>query len=228
MVQMHYARRDTERRVKRIRVLILDDHDMVADTIAMALSHQPDIEVVATAGTAADALVRAAATRPDVAVVDYQLPDRDGTATATALRDASPGTKVLMLTGSLDERLVLAAIDAGCSGFLTKGAAVGELISAVRRVHAGEPYIPASMLGTLLPRLSSGFREVGADLTAREREVLQLMAGGLTNRAIADRLVLSVNTVRNHVQNVLTKLGAHSKLEAVVIGTREGLVQPAT
>lgn len=209
-----------------ISVLIVDDHRMVADTLALALDGQPDIEVIGVAGTAAEALTKAGA-KPDVAVVDYQLPDRDGAATAAALISASPATKVLMLTGSVDERLVLAAIDAGCSGFLTKGRDVGELFAAVRKVHAGELYVPASMLATVLTRLSSEHRHLGSDLTGREREVLRMMAGGLTNQAIAGHLGLSINTVRNHVQNVLGKLGAHSKLEAVVIAAREGLVPPA-
>ncbi len=137
-----------------------------------------------------------------------------------------PAVKLLILTGAEDSSVLVDAIEAGCSGFLTKDKAFKELLVAVRTAHAGDAYIPQELLSGLLPRLSRTYRGVGADLTQREREVLGLVAEGLSNQAIANRLVLSINTVRNHVQSLLNKLDAHSKLEAVAIATRERLLDP--
>lgn len=178
------------------------------------------------ASTVSGAVSAAASTVPDVAIIDFQLPDGDGTDAALAIRAANPRVRVLILTGMTDERTVVAAIDAGCSGLVTKDKALRELIDAVRLVSSGEAYIAPGMLAALLPRLRSpgGGRRV--DLTDREHDVLLLMADGLSNLAIAERLVLSIHRVRNHVQNLSAKLQAHSKLEAVVIATRQGLLDP--
>jgi two-component system, NarL family, response regulator DevR len=210
-----------------LRIAVVDDHEMFAESIARVLATQPDLEVVGVARTSAEGAALVEATRPDVAVLDYQLPDADGAEAAARLRAVSPETRVLILTGLADERLLTAAIDAGCAGFLTKDRAVDELVRAVRLVHAGDAYVPPGMLANLLPRLGRNYRGVGTDLTPREREVLELLALGLSNQAIAERLVLSVHTVRHHVQNVLAKLGAHSKLEAVATA-REGILKRPT
>jgi DNA-binding NarL/FixJ family response regulator len=152
------------------------------------------------------------------------LPDGDGPATAVNLRAVSAATRVILLSGLSEGRLVTAAINAGCSGFLTKDRAVGELIAAIRLAHAGDAYLSPNTLAALLPRFEGGYRELGSDLTVRQRETLSLMVAGMGNKDIAGRLGLRLNTVRNHVQNVLVKLDAHSKLEAVAIAAREGLV----
>ena len=124
-----------------------------------------------------------------------------------------------------DSRLVASAIEAGCSGILTKGQGFRELVSAVHLAHVGDVYLAPDVLAGLLPRIDRSYRGLGCDLTEREREVLQLMAaGGLTNKDLASQLHLSPYTVRNHVHNLLAKLGAHSKLEAVVVAAREGLL----
>jgi DNA-binding NarL/FixJ family response regulator len=130
-----------------------------------------------------------------------------------------------MVTGAADERLVISAIDAGCTGFLTKCAATAELVSAIRTLAAGEAYVPSSVLGTVLSRFGTADRGVGADVTKREREVLVLLATGASTTSVADQLFVSVNTVRNHVQRILLKLGAHSKLEGVAIAVREGVIE---
>ncbi len=208
-----------------IRTIVIDDHEMFADAVARALERADDIIVLAIARTAAEGVAVAATEAPDVAVVDYQLPDESGTALARQIRTVSPTTQIVLLTGSHDDRVLRAAVDDGCDGFLTKDKAVHELVAAVRCVHEGEAYLPSDRLAELLPRLRSTYRPVGAELTGREREVLELLADGKSNAAIAAELVLSRHTVRNHVQNVLTKLAAHSKLEAVAIATREGLVR---
>lgn len=214
-----------DERVATIRVLLLDDHQMFVDSVARLLAREEDIEVVGVTGTMTEAIGMAAQTRPDVVVVDYRLQDGDGVEAARRIRAASPASQILMLTGMPDPRILVEAIDAGCCGFVTKDKALDQLIHAVRLANAGESYIEPSALASLLPRLRSGHHVVGSDLTPREREVLQLMAEGLDNEAIAGRLILSVHTIRNHVQNILVKLDAHSKLEAVAVATREGLLR---
>ncbi len=208
----------------QIRVVVIDDHEMFADSLARVLTQVDDIDVLAIAQTGEDGFTASRRHQPDVAVVDYHLPDGDGVTLATRIRTASPETQIVILTALADERIALAAIEAGCAGFLTKDKAVDELVLAVRTVHAGESYVPQSMLSELLPRLRSSYRGVGTDLTKREREVLQLLAEGNSNEAVASELVVSKHTVRNHVQNILGKLKAHSRLEAVAIAVREGLV----
>ncbi|MDQ1534672.1 MAG: hypothetical protein QOF28_2433 [Actinomycetota bacterium] len=209
---------------ERIRLLLVDDHGMFMECLERVLLDELDIDVVGKATSSAAAVQLAEALRPSVAVVDGLLPDGDGPATAVNLRAVSAGTRVILLSGLSEGRLVTAAINAGCSGFLTKDRAVGELIAAIRLAHAGDAYLSPDMLAALLPRLDRSFRVLGSDLSVREREMLNLMAAGMGNRDIADRLGLSLNTIRNHVQNVLVKLGAHSKLEAVAIAAREGLL----
>ena len=209
----------------RIRVLIADDHKMFAESVARVLADQPDLQVVAVVETADAAVTYAARLRPDIAVIDYRLPDGDGATVATRIRATNPATQIVMLTGLGDERLVVAAIEAGCAAFLTKDKASSELVAAIRVAHAGEVYIAPDMLAHLMRRLDRSYRGVGTDLTRREREVLDLLAQAMSNQAIADSLVVSLHTVRNHVQSILMKLGAHSKLEAVTIATREGLLR---
>jgi len=207
-----------------ITIMVVDDHQMFAESVARLLEQEPDFELVGVANTVAGAITLAEAANPLIAIVDYNLPDETGASLAKTLRAVSPGTRVLILTGLDDERALIAAIDAGCSGFVTKYKAMSELVTAVRLVDAGEAYIPSHLLANLLPRMGKSYRGLGADLTQREHEVLNLLADGVSNQAIADMLVLSVHTVRNHVQNVLAKLDAHSKLEAVAIAAREGLL----
>jgi DNA-binding NarL/FixJ family response regulator len=207
-----------------ISVVVVDDHEMFAESIGRALDLLDDIVVPAIGRTCAEAMAIVAEHEPDVAVVDHRLPDGDGSTLARRIREVSSRTQIVLLTGDGDGRVLLDAIEAGCAGYLTKDKAIDELVAAIRNVHAGEAYIPADRLSELLPRLRTTYRSVGSRLTDREREVLQLLSEGNSNEAIANQLVLSKHTVRNHVQSVLAKLGAHSKLEAVAIATREGLV----
>jgi len=212
----------------RVRVLVVDDHLMLAESIARILGAEHDMEVVGVAGTSAAGVAMAVEHSPDVVVADYQLPDATGAATASSIRALRPETKVLILTGHDDDRLLADALEAGCSGFLTKDKAVDELVAAVHHVHAGEVYIPQNLLAGLLPRLNRRNKGLGSDLTPREMEVLSLLGEGASNQSIAEQLYLSLHTVRHHVQSVLTKLNAHSKLEAVVVATREGLIESSS
>lgn len=207
-----------------LTVAVVDDHLMFAESLARLLSEAGDITVVGIATTAAAAMSLASTHHPRIVLVDYQLPDRNGVELAAELKQLDPEIVVVMLTGANDDRLLIAAIEAGCSGFLTKDRASAEVVAAVRAAAEGEALISPEMLARLLPMLQRGHRAPGADLTARERQILEQMADGRTNAAIAAGLHLSVNTIRNYVQAILTKLGAHSKLEAVAIAVREGVI----
>ena len=136
------------------------------------------------------------------------------------VRELSPDSRVLMLTASPNEAAAVVALESGCVGVVPKTLSLDDLVAAVREAATGRLNLDSDMLARLVPRLSRSYREPGADLTSREREVLRLVAEGLSTPDMAARLVVSTNTVRNHVQSILTKLGAHSKLEALVIANR--------
>jgi DNA-binding NarL/FixJ family response regulator len=211
-----------------VTMVIIDDHLMFAESLSRLLSEDEQITVLGAAASASEGLDLVDQLDPDVVLVDFQLPDRTGVEVATEVKARSPRTMVVMLTASTDDRVLLAAIDAGCSGFLTKDRAASEVAEAVRAAAAGEALISPAQLARLLPKLSRTHRAVGADLTDRERELLQHLAHGQTNKVIAAELHLSVNTIRNYVQSVLTKLNAHSKLEAVSTAVREGIIDYPT
>jgi DNA-binding NarL/FixJ family response regulator len=218
---------DTGHELSPIRVLIVDDHAMVAESIRRFLDGSADIEVVGVVSTASDGVDTASRLRPDVVLMDYLLPDNDGVNAAAQIKQESPTTRVVILTGTADdEHVALRAIEAGCSGFLGKGRGVEELLAAVRAAHAGEVLIAPSMLARLLPRLERNYAGVGRTLSRRETEVLGVMAQGGSDKEIAYGLAISHNTARKHVQNVIRKLGAHSKLEAVVIAAHQGVIEP--
>lgn len=211
-----------------IAVLIIDDHRMFAEGLGRLLDAEDDISVVGIAERGGEGVALAARLNPAVVLVDHYMPDQDGVVTAAEIRRHDPTTLVVMLTGSTDEHVLLAAIEAGCSGYLTKDRAAAEVADAVRAAAAGEALISPDLLARLLPRLTRTRTPVGSDLTERELSLLVLMAEGATNKVIADRMYLSVNTVRNYVQSILTKLGAHSKLEAVATSVREGIIDYPT
>src|SRR5437867_97468 len=206
------------------RVVVVDDHEMFTQGLATALGADPAIDVVATAGSVEAGCAAVRLHSPDVVLMDFELPDGDGATATERIKSEVPSAQVVMVTSFDDEAILIRAIEAGCSGFITKHKAIQEVASAVRAAKAGEALISPSMLARLLPKLRRSPRGLGSDLTPREVEVLKLLAEGVSNQQIADRLVLSLHTVRNHVQNVISKLGAHSKLEAVAAAVREGIV----
>jgi DNA-binding NarL/FixJ family response regulator len=212
-----------------IRVLVVDDHLSVRQTMSTVLALEDDIDVVADAADAAGAIAAIKETPADVALVDYLLEGLDGIALAIELRARAPETKVIILTAEDDDRVLIAAMEAGCAGFLTKLQSVDEILTAVRAAAADEPVVSSGVLLRLLPQLQrrSDPSSSANDLTDREREVLLLMARGATNPVMAAELFLSLHTVRNHVQSVLRKLNSHSKLEAVAVAVRTGVI-PAT
>jgi DNA-binding NarL/FixJ family response regulator len=207
-----------------IRVLLVEDHEMVAQSFVTLLAAEADIEVLGVAPDVASARRDAAALRPDVILMDYHLPDGNGIESAKDIKAIVPDVRIIILTGSSDERILPAAIEAGCSGFLAKTRGIDELIAAVRSAHDGNAVIPEAMLGRLVSAPQATGSDLGGDLSEREREVLTLLAEGLATKAIAEQLYLSVHTVRNHIQRILMKLDAHSKLEAVAVALREGIV----
>jgi DNA-binding NarL/FixJ family response regulator len=211
-----------------VGVLIVDDHRMFSESLSRLLADEEGITVLGVAATGADAIEMVGRLHPNVVLMDYQLPDQDGVSVTTKIRRQSPEVMVVMLTGSTEDRVLLAAIDAGCSGFLTKDRAAAEVVNAVRAAAVGEALISPALLARLLPKLNRTQRTLGEDLSDREREILGFLARGMTNKVIAAELFLSVNTIRNHVQSVLGKLGAHSKLEAVSTAVREGIIDYPT
>ena len=211
-------------RAQPARVVIVDDHEVLAASLAQVLDHEPDLDVIGSAGTLEKARVLLATESPDVVLLDHRLPDGDGVEAIPDLLALCPGASIVVLTATTADHVLVAAIEGGASGFISKTRGLDEVTSAVRAAAAGESVISPEMLARLLPRLHRREAEPRDKLTEREREVLQLLAEGLSNAAIAERLFVSVHTVRNHVANLSTKLGAHSKLEALSIAVREGLL----
>lgn len=207
-----------------ILVAIIDDHRMLAESIAAGLRSAGNIEVVGIATTGADGLTLVSKHRPDVCLLDQRLPDVLGTDLVPSLLAASPSTHVLLVTASESDDVLRRALEVRCVGFLTKGEGIATLIEAVRRAAAGEIVLTPSDLRRLVPVERPKTSRLGFDLTPREREVLALLTDGRSTTGISAELHLSQSTVRNHVQSILTKLGAHSKLEAVTIALREGVL----
>ncbi len=207
-----------------VRVLIVEDHEVLSTSLAMVLDAQPDLLTVGKAGTLAEARRAVVETAPDVVLLDHQLPDGDGVASIEELRALRAGIAFVVLTASTSDSVLVAAVQAGASGFVSKTRGVVEVTTAVRAAAAGEAVISPEMLMRLLPRFRGAATEPSLKLTDREQEVLELLAEGLSNAAIGERLVVSVHTVRNHVANLANKLGAHSRLEVLSIAMRRGLL----
>jgi len=207
-----------------IGVVIIDQHRMVAEGIARLLADEPDIEVLGLGTTSQGGIELVTSLRPSVVLVGYRLPDRSGISVVPELKRLAGDPMVVLVTDSPDDSVFLEAIEAGCSGFLTKDQAACEVSDAVRRAASGETIISPRDLARLLPQLARTAQQAGRELTQRESQILGMLARGAANSAIAAELQLSINTVRNYVQAILTKLGAHSKLEAVAVAVKEGLI----
>jgi DNA-binding NarL/FixJ family response regulator len=205
-------------------VLVVDDHEVLAASLALVLDAEDGITTAGTATTLAQAQTLVESTDPDVVLLDQRMPDGDGIAAIPKLRAARPSVGIVVLTASSADHVLIAAIEAGASGFLSKTRSIDEVTAAVRAAAVGESVISPELLARLLPRFGRGKSTTGDELTEREREVLSLVAEGLSNAAIAERLVVSVHTVRNHIASLSGKLGAHSKLEALSIALRQGLL----
>ena len=208
--------------MKPITVFLLDDHEVVRRGLRDLLESEGDIEVVGESGLAAAAISRIPALRPDVAILDGRLPDGSGIDVCREIRSIDPSINALILTSYDDDEALFAAILAGASGYVLKQIAGHDLLDTVRRVAAGQSMIDPVLTARVLDRIRNGAPGAAelADLTEREREILTLIAEGLTNRQIGERLFLAEKTVKNYVSSLLAKLGLESRTQAAVLATR--------
>lgn len=209
-----------------VRVFLVDDHEVVRRGLRELFEPQEDLDVVGEAGNAEEALDRALGAKPDVALLDVRLPGESGIELCRDLRTALPDLRCLMLTSFADDDALFSAILAGASGYLLKEIRGPELVSAVRRVAAGQSLIDPALTATVMDRLR-GHREDErlAKLSPQERRILDLIAEGKTNRQIGTELYLAEKTVKNYVSNLLTKMGFARRTEAAVYATRSKLAQ---
>jgi DNA-binding NarL/FixJ family response regulator len=214
-----------------IEVLLVDDHRSFRDAVAFMLDQEPDIRVVGQAGSVGDAQVALRlAAHADVAVIDLDLPDGDGAEVIKAFRAINRKGKVLVLSASSDPKDLGRAVEAGAAGILHKSCPISEIVSALRDVHAGTPLLSSEAMVDLLRFVGQEREQARAmqmalsRLTKREVDVLRCLAEGRSDRQIAERLHVSIDTVRTHMVNLLQKLGVDSRLQAVVIGVRSGII----
>ncbi|MDP9382845.1 MAG: response regulator transcription factor [Chloroflexota bacterium] len=205
-----------------LRLLLVDDHPVVRDGVAAITETQPDMEVVGEAGDGEEAIDLALELKPDVVLMDLRLPRVTGVEAIRRIRSELPHAHILILTTYDSDESILEGLQAGAEGYLLKGSSRQELLSAIRAVARGESPLPPAVAGRLISRLRSGV--AATELSARELEVLKLVAQGKRNREIADDLFLSEKTVKAHVSSILRKLNAEDRTEAVTIGLRRGLI----
>ncbi|MFJ9522417.1 response regulator [Kitasatospora sp. NPDC101801] len=207
----------------QIRVFLLDDHEVVRRGVHELLSIEDDIEVVGEAGTAAEALTRIPAVRPDVAVLDVRLPDGNGVEVCREVRSQHPEIKCLMLTSFSDDEALFDAIMAGASGYVLKAIRGTDLLSAVRDVAAGKSLLDPIATSRVLARLRDGGEKEDerlAQLTKQERRILDLIGEGMTNRQIGNELHLAEKTVKNYVSSLLAKMGMERRTQAAAYVAR--------
>jgi len=213
----------------KIRVLAADDQRVVREGLAMLLGLLPDVEVVGTAADGEEVLALAAELRPDVILMDLRMPRMDGVEATRRLRERDPAVKVVVLSTYADDRSVLDALRAGALGYLTKDAGAAEIQQALHRVAGGQAALDPAVQRHLVKAIADGPRSEPAPaqlpdgLTPREAEVLTLIAAGLSNAEIAERLVVSEATVKSHVNHMLAKIGARDRAQAVGYAYRHGL-----
>jgi DNA-binding NarL/FixJ family response regulator len=205
-----------------VRVFLLDDHEVVRRGVRDLLEAQDDFDVVGEAATAEEGLSRIPPTQPDVAIIDMRLPDGNGVEVCREIRSRDPRIQCLILTSFADDEALFDAIMAGAAGYLLKQIKGTDLVDAIRRVAAGQSLLDPEVTARVLERLRNGPEEDErlARLTEQERKILDLIAEGLTNRQIAERIYLAEKTVKNYVSNLLSKLGMERRTEAAVFAAR--------
>lgn len=205
--------------VRQITVMIAEDHVVVREGIASLISLEPDIDVVAQAANGQEAVELFDRLRPQVTLIDLNMPVMDGAATITQLRRLEPNAKVIVLTTFGGDEDIYRALQAGASGYLLKDVMPDVLLDTIRKVHAGDVIIPAELMQKIAGRIG------GYDLTARETEILNLIVEGKTNQQIADNLFIAESTVKFHINNIFGKLGVADRTQAVVIALKSGLAR---
>jgi len=211
---------------QRIRLLIADDHAIVREGLVALLEDEPDLEVVGQAGTGREAVMLARKLRPDIALLDITMPDMTGLEAARQIAAELPEVQILILTMHEEEAFFFEALRAGAAGYVLKGAYSDELLSAIRVVHEGGVYLAPKLAGGLVRDYLERQSHPPPDdpLTPREREILTLIAQGLTNRDIAERLTLSINTVKTHRLRIYQKLDLHDRAALVEYALRRGFL----
>jgi len=203
-----------------VRVEIVDDHFLFADALGSVIRGLEGYEVAGIAQSGAQAISIARTARPDIVLLDYHLPGYDAADLIPRLRQLSPGVRIVILTSDTSDATLVRGLRAGVEGYLTKERALDDVLDALRTVAAGERYLSDEQVA----RTHATAEGTGETLTERELGILRLLAQGKDSQAIADELTISANTVRTHLQNIFSKLGAHSKLEAVATATARGLL----
>jgi two-component system NarL family response regulator len=204
---------------KRIRILIADDHTVVREGLVSLVKRKSDMVIVAEARNGREAVDLWKEHRPDVALLDLRMPELDGVSAIKEIRELDPNAHIVVLTTYDGDEDIYRAIKAGAKAYLLKDTARDALVDCVRKVHAGETYLPAPLAAKLAERVS------GAALSAREIEVLQRMGAGKSNKEIGAELFISEGTVKSHVKSIFTKLDVVSRTEALATATRRGLIQ---
>jgi len=204
---------------KLIRILIADDHPLLREGIAALVGAEPDMKLVAQAATGREAIAQFKLNRPDVTLMDLQMPDMGGIEAIIALRGEFPNARIIVLTTYTGDVQVLRALKAGARAYLLKGRVNTELLEVIRAVHSGQKRIPPEIAAELAEHATDD------DLSVREIDVLRLVAAGNGNKEIAAQLLITEETVKNHVTHILSKLGANDRTHAVTIGIKRGFIQ---
>ena len=205
-----------------IRILLVDDHDMVRRGIAVFLLTNDDLVLVGEAANGVEALEKCAELQPDVVLMDLMMPVMDGITAIRLIRERYPATQVIALTSFSEEKLVETSLQAGAIGYLFKNVSVDDLAAAIRAARVGQPTLAPEATKVLIQKITRPLT-IGQDLTNREREVLRLLVDGLSNPEIAERLSLSRSTIKTHVSHILEKLGVDSRVEVVTLAIRHNL-----
>ncbi len=211
-----------------IRILVADDHPMLREGLVTVLSTQPDFEVVGEAADGSETVRLAERQKPDVILLDLEMPNLDGVATLEKLRNIGSETRIIVFTAYDTDERILGALRAGARGYLLKGASRAEIFDAIRTIHSGGSLLGPAVMTRLLEHIEQGDEQERSNrLTPRELEVLALLARGRKNSEIADALFVSERTVKFHVSSILGKLGAENRTEAARIAIRRRLVEPS-